>query len=234
MTPNGDRSSNPSLAEAAYDAIRKAILCCDLAPGQQVSEMQLAERFGCGRAAVRAALTRLSHEHLVQPIPRHGYAIAPITFKHVQDLFGLRLIVEPAAARLAAGRVDEAMVKELERLNDACARTGERDDIWTLRQANTAFHTAIARASGNDRLLEVAGAAVDELERVLYLPQLAHVWDRIDATPDEHRLIIDALRAHDGAAAEQAATAHILPNKQFIIEALIASPGLRAINLVTV
>ena len=70
--------------------------------------MQLAASFGFGRAAVRSALTRLSHEQLIQAIPRRGYVIAPITFKHVQDMFGVRLIVEPAAARIVATRADDA------------------------------------------------------------------------------------------------------------------------------
>src|SRR5579884_3449417 len=169
-----------SLADAAYEAVRGAILRCELPPGQQVTEAQLEHRFGCGRAAVRAALTRLCQERLVQAIPRHGYAIAPITFKDVHDLFGLRLIIEPAAARLAAERCDRALADELEELNRACTHTRDSNDVAALRNANRAFHAAVARAARNERLAELVCVVLEELDRVLYLPHLANVWERID------------------------------------------------------
>ena len=232
MKPTAARTNSHSLADGAYEAIRDAILRCDLAPGAHVTEAGLGERFGFGRAAIRAALARLGQERLVQVIPRHGYAVAPITFKHVQDLFGMRLVLEPAAARLEAGRADPVLVAHLEQLNEACAHRTVDDDLATLRQANRAFHMAIARATGNDRLEEMTRVTLEELDLVLYLPQLVNVWERIDATFDEHRLIVEAIRARDPAAAEQAAREHILPNKRFVIDVLTSSPGLRSVNLV--
>lgn len=221
-------------AELAYETIREAILCCDLGPGDHVSEIQLASRFGFGRAAVRAALTRLGHDRLVEAIPRRGYAVAPITFQNVQDLFGVRLIIEPAAARLAASRIDRAMIAELERLNEASAHVPGNDDLIALRKANKAFHAAVANISGNERLALMTNHVLEELDRVLYLKQVNVVWDRIDTTFAEHQRLIDALAARDSRAAEQAAYDHIVPNQRAVIDALIASPGLRSINLVTV
>ena len=226
-------TTNGSLANAAYELIRRAILRCDLVPGEQVTEAQLAATYGLGRAAVRAALTRLSHEQLVRAIPRRGYAVAPITFQQVSDLFGVRLVVEPAAARLAAGRSHEQAIAELERLNEACAHVAGHDDAAALREANKALHVAVARHSGNARLERIVRDALDELDRVLYLPQLANVWDRIDASFAEHQHIIAAIRERDAAQAERAMHDHILPNKQFVIEGLISSPILRSINLVS-
>lgn len=230
-TPGSDDSS---LADAAYQAIRQAILRCDLAPGQYVTEAQLAATFGAGRAAVRAALARLGHDRLVQAIPRRGHQIAPITFQQVRDLFGVRLIIEPAAAQLAAAHADEETLAGLEALNAACQHVPGHDDIIALRQANNRFHAALAAASGNDRLAQMAHAALDELDRVLYIPQLANVWRRIDSSYDEHARVLDALRRRDGEAAAQAQYDHVALNQQFVIDGLISSPKLRSINLVTV
>ena len=184
---NGDANGSSglngrSLAEAAYEALRAAILRCDLIPGQQVTESHLAERYGFGRAAVRAALTRLCHERLLKVTPRHGYTVSPVTFKQVHDLFDVRVIIEPAAVRLAATRVDPRTVEELARLNEACLRAPGHEDAPRLREANKAFHIAVVRTSGNERLEEMARTALDELDRVLYLPQFANVWDRIDSS----------------------------------------------------
>ena len=228
------RQVKTSLADEAYAAIRAAILRLDLAPGEQVTESQLGARFGMGRAAVRAALARLGHDGLVQVMPRHGYAVAPITFRQVRDLFGVRLIVEPAAAGLAARANDPEVIAELERLNDACiVRPGQDDPHWQ-RQANTAFHLAVARASGNERLTEIVRTVLDELERVLYLPAITRDGVRVGASFAEHARIIDAIRRGDADGATQAATDHIVPNQRSVIDALIASPGLRSINLLGV
>jgi DNA-binding GntR family transcriptional regulator len=233
VTPTVDVASNGSLADQAYEAIRQAILRCDLAPGQHVTEAQLAGNFGVGRAAVRAALTRLSHERLVQAIPRRGYAVAPVTFQHVRDLFGVRLIVEPAAAQLAAGRADEQVIARLEQLNQACRHLPGHDDAPALREANKSFHVAVARASGNARLELMVETVLDELDRVLYLPQLANVWDRIDASYVEHQRVVEAIRNRDGDEARRAVHDHIVPNQHFVIDGLISSPQLRSINLVS-
>src|SRR5919197_450469 len=87
-----------SLADQAYARIRRRIVGCELAPGDQVTESQLVETHGIGKTPVREALQRLAQEGLVQPIRRHGYRVAPITLRDVRDLFGLRLIIQPAAA----------------------------------------------------------------------------------------------------------------------------------------
>lgn len=228
------RAGKPSLAEEAYAAIRAAILRLDLAPGEQVTESQLGVRFGLSRAAVRAALTRLGHDGLVQVMPRHGYAVAPITFRQVRDLFGVRVILEPAAAGLAARANDPDVIADLDRLNDACIVRPGQDDSHFQRQANTAFHMAVARASGNERLAEMVRTVLDELERVLYLPAITRDGARVGASFEEHARIIDAIRRGDADGAIAAATDHIVPNQRSVIDALISSPGLRSINLLGV
>jgi DNA-binding GntR family transcriptional regulator len=235
MTAHNDHASGRgSQGDEAYATIRESILHCVLAPGELVSELHLATRFGFGRAAVRTALTRLDHERLVEVMPRRGYRVAPVTFKHVQDLYGVRLVVEPAAARLAAEGADTPLVAELERWNLACRLSPDQSDLIALREANKGFHATVGRASGNDRLADLSAALMDELDRVLYLPQLAPLWERLETTYEEHQRIIEALRARNPLAAEQAAHEHVMANRRDAIEALIASPGLRSINLLTV
>ncbi|MGH2551680.1 MAG: GntR family transcriptional regulator, partial [Thermomicrobiales bacterium] len=62
----GEEASNRPLAELAYERIKRAILRCDLEPGSQVTEEQLAERFGISRSVVRPALKRLYQQQLVR------------------------------------------------------------------------------------------------------------------------------------------------------------------------
>jgi DNA-binding GntR family transcriptional regulator len=220
--------------DAAYAALRSAVLRCELPPNAVVTELQLATRFGFGRAAVRSALTRLTHEGWVQVLPRRGYGIAPVTFKHVRDLYGVRLVVEPAVARLAAVAATPSHLAELEKWNEGCRIEPGEPDLITAREANKAFHAVVGRASGNDRLAVLSATLMDELDRVLYLPQLAPLWERLEHTTEEHGRIIDGLRARDPDAAERAAHDHVIANRRDAIEALIAAPGLDSVNLLTV
>jgi DNA-binding GntR family transcriptional regulator len=215
----------------AYEAIRTAIITWDLAPGEHVTEGNLAARTGFGRAPVRAALARLSHEQLVTAIPRRGYQVAPITFKYVTDVFGVRMVLEPAAARMVAARGDDAIVARLEALNERCRYVPDPYDAPALRLANKAFHVEIARVTGNDRLTGITSAALDDLQRILYLPQVAQETDRVAATFEEHQRIVEAIRRRDPHQAEAAAIAHIELNKTMLIDLLIGTSEIGSINL---
>jgi len=224
--------SKQSLTDQAYGRIRQAIICWDLEPGEQVTEMQLTSRFDLSRAAVRAALARLSHDGLVRPIPRQGFVVAPITMQQVQDLFGVRLIVEPAAARLLAQRGDAEVIAHLNALNAACKVDEDRFDGIALRQANANFHVGMTRATGNERLAAITRDSLDELQRILYIPQIAKDSTRIEETFAEHEQIIAAIRERDPVTAERATIDHIASNRQTIIDALLGSSAIRSINLV--
>src|SRR4051812_5792482 len=178
------------LAQAAYDLIKRAIIRCDLEPGQQVTEEQLAERFGLSRATVRPALKRLYQEQLVQTITRQRYVIPAITLKDAQDLFDLRVLLEPAAARRAAGRVDAEQLRKLDQLCRAQYKPGDRESAEAFLRANTEFHVTVARASGNALMAEVIRNLLDREER---LNHLAHMLaDRNDDAFHEHHDLVDA------------------------------------------
>jgi DNA-binding GntR family transcriptional regulator len=96
----------PLLTERAYERLRRDIISCAIAPGSEISESQLSTLYKLGKAAIRVALTKLSHDGLVRAIPRRGYMVVPITLKDIHDVFELRVMLEPTAARMAAGKVN--------------------------------------------------------------------------------------------------------------------------------
>jgi DNA-binding GntR family transcriptional regulator len=218
-----------SLAETAYDLIKRAIIRCDLEPGQQVTEEQLAERFGLSRSTVRPALKRLYQERLVRTISRHRYVIPPITLKDAQDLFDLRLLLEPAAARRAAGRVDAAQLKRLDELCQAQYHLGDRDSAEAFLRANTEFHVTVARASGNDIMAEMIASLLDREERLNHLSHMLH--DRNEDACHEHHELVEALVAGDGARAERVMAAQIWSARAFVLEALTSSPSIQSVNV---
>jgi len=148
-----------SMADKAYYVIKRRILEVALAPGVRVSELQIAQELGIGKTPVREALGRLVQEGLIKNLPYTGYDVTPVTLRDVQELFGLRLIVEPEAVALAAGRVDVDLLCEIEQ---ACQRAYSHEtpsQVSEFLQLNHRFHMTIAEASGNRRLALVKSSA---------------------------------------------------------------------------
>src|SRR5271163_1649144 len=154
-----------SLGEAVYDRIKGDIVGCVLVPGESCSESQLAHAYGVGKAPIRRALAALSQEGLVMARPRQGHTVAPLTAESVNEVFGLRLILEPAAARMAAGRANIALLKKLHAGVATGFKAGDRRSERRWIEANNAFHIEITRAAGNERLTRIVTALLAESQR---------------------------------------------------------------------
>jgi DNA-binding GntR family transcriptional regulator len=212
-----------SLGDLTYENLRRDIIRCVLSPGAQVTESAVCELYRVGKAPVRAALARLSQEGLVRAVPRHGYVIAPITLKSVQDLYEMRLIVEPAIARRAIARID---VAHLRRVNVAPGSSkGEEAEITFLR-ANREFHLAIAEATGNERLRAAMAQLLDDMARLLHLGLFSPDWragsmrSAHESQAAQHEELIRALDEGDADAAETATRLHIEESRELVMKAL--------------
>lgn len=211
-------------SDAAFALLKAEIVACRLAPGSSFSESALSLRFGLARAAARAALTRLAEQRLVLPVARHGYTVAPVTVQSIRELFEVRLIAEPKAAALAAGKVHATALRHLNKAPQH-ARTG--DDRLAFVAANRAFHRAIAAATGNARLYAILEALADEGERLVHLGLFGPGSDDHDraAADDGHAALIAAFEARDSAAAERAAAAHVEHARDIVLARVMAGIG---------
>jgi len=209
-----------SLGEEVYGRIRRDIVGCTYVPGESCSESQLAEAYGVGKAPVRWALAALSREGLVIARPRQGHTVAPVTLESVDEVFGLRLILEPAAARLAAGRADIPLLEELHGRVTRGLRIGDRRAERRWIEANNDFHIEITRAAGNDRLTRIVASLLEESQRTMHL--LTFVFDRVKSMGPDHRALIDTLARGDGAAAERVAREHLENSRRLVMDALLA------------
>jgi DNA-binding GntR family transcriptional regulator len=207
-TPISGTAESTRQSDAAFAMLKTEIIACRLAPGSSFSEAALSMRFGLAKAATRSALTRLAELRLVLPVARHGYTVAPVTVQSIRELFEVRLIAEPKAAALAAGRVDTVALR---RLNKAPQHAQTADDRLAFVAANRAFHRAIAAATGNARLYAILDTLADEGERLVHLGLFGSGSGEQDrAAADEgHEALIAALEASDPTAAERAAVDHV-------------------------
>jgi DNA-binding GntR family transcriptional regulator len=213
-----------SLTDSVYGRLRRDILSCELLPGQEVSESQLASRYEVGKAPVRAALMRLCTDGLVSSQARRGYLIAPITLRDAQEIMDLRMVLEPHAARLAAGRVDGALLCELEAACLEGYTPGDRASEEAFLESNKHIHVAIVAASGHRRLASAVEALIDEMGRVLHVALAAD--NKAVRLQHEHHMLIEALVRGDGDEAARLSYEALADFREEMLDSMLNAPDL--------
>jgi DNA-binding GntR family transcriptional regulator len=213
-----------SLADKAYQALKKDIITCSLRPGQQIVQAQLSNAYGFGATPIREALQRLAQEGFVEAIPRFGYVVSPITLRDLREIFELRLIIESAAARLAATRGSH---EQLERILEDCQFSymyGERDSYTQFLSRNIDFHRSVAVAAGNNRMVHLLTGLLQEMTRVFHLG--LDLRDSADEMRDEHIALAERLLDRDPGRAEDVVRGQIESSEARVLEALSQYDGL--------
>jgi DNA-binding GntR family transcriptional regulator len=187
-----------------HERILAAIDDGSLAPGVRLLETDLASRFGVSRTPVREALRRLETQGVVTHEPRKGAIVATLDYDQLGELYAVREVMEGLAARLSARHASEA---EVQLLRDMIEADEEITEPKAHSQANKRFHRQLHQCSHNRYLIQT----LDPVRRSMALlgNTTFAVPGRIETSNAEHRLIVDAIAARDGDAADAAARAHI-------------------------
>lgn len=207
------------LREIVFESMREAIIGGVLKPGERLMEIQLAEEMGVSRTPVREAIRKLELEGFVVMIPRKGAYVAGVSLKDVADVFEIRSALEGLAAGLAAERVTE---DELEQMERALLYQGGEDEpnLEQIVESDTDFHALVYKASRNERLILILANLREQIQR--FRATSLAVPGRIKDAIDEHRQIVEALRNHDIEEAQSLAMAHIVTAENVMFEALRA------------
>ena len=191
-----------------YTALRDAILSGKLRPGERIVEDRICTELGVSRSPLREALRKLEGEGLISILPRRGAVVTELTPRDQLDLFAVREALEGLAANLAASYITDAEVAELEDVCQAMEKCIKARDMAAVVALNTQFHELVAKASRNRWLREFI-LSIRAQARRLYRSSLDRP-DRAMESLEEHRLIVDSIKAGDGARAEALARQHVL------------------------
>ena len=226
--PGADRTA--SLGEQAYQHIRSEILFYQLPPGCRVSEASLTARFKLRQAAVRSALLRLAQDGLVDRSDERCPRVASLTLQDVRDIYGLRIIVEPHAAELAAGcGLVKSALARLRQISRSRYELASHSELVQFLRANREFNLHVAAACGNARLLETITHLQDLTLRVLYVGiRSLNVSEWFQKT---HLQIVEALANRDGATAAKLWVTDLRYGERLISDALVTLPELNQVNL---
>jgi DNA-binding GntR family transcriptional regulator len=186
---------------------RDRILAGTYAPGSALRQDILATEFGTSKIPVREALVQLQSEGLVDIFPNRGFQVRPLASAELQEVFSLRLRVEPAAvargARLATPADHAAARQALEQLNAATAA----EEFSSTGQLNRAFHLLLIVP----RLQPVAAEILSRLHTLAQRYVQAHLRPegRVKRAAREHALLLKAWRAGKSQEVRALIHAHI-------------------------
>ncbi|MDB6133998.1 MAG: transcriptional regulator, GntR family [Verrucomicrobiales bacterium] len=200
--------ASPSLADSATSVLRDEIVRGKMAPGTLLAEAAVAARLGVSRVPVREALFTLEREGLVEFSPTGRAFVRKLTPADFEELFALRLALEPLAAGLAAPFLSRDP-SALERNVEATVRAQSVHEVTTL---DLEFHELILAASGNGRVLKLWRSLRGELD--LWLSRLHRRHQNrtratLDQTVQAHRFLIHAFQTQPPAACVRLLRQHI-------------------------
>ena len=202
-----DRLNIASVVDQVYEAIRERITSGSLARGARVHQEDLAEELGVSRTPVREALRRLAAEGLVEMRTNRGARVADVDQAGMRVSYEARTVIEPGAARLAAGQRLEAPLARM-RAALAAQRRSVRN-VQRSFEANREFHLALAAASGNEFLSQFAERLwVARIGETIYERQV-ETQERMLLDVREHEQILEAIEAGDGRRAESLTRRHL-------------------------
>jgi DNA-binding GntR family transcriptional regulator len=193
-------------SRAIYLALRERILSNDIEPGTRLVMRDVANRYEASDIPVREALRMLERDGLVETEPYRGARVTTLTAKEVAETYFIRSHLESIATGLAAERITDAELAQLDAIMERMRAAVEAQDGPAFSDQNLEFHRTIVAGCGNDMLRELTmdiWRRHSGFQRVFRM-----VPERLAMSQDEHEGIMAALRDHDADRAARLALLH--------------------------
>jgi DNA-binding GntR family transcriptional regulator len=205
--PNGGPDSGHATS-LAYSAIRDQILSGAFPGGHRLREDDLAAMIGVSRTPIREALRSLTAEGLVNHERNRGFQVESWTLKDLEEVHGLRSLLEPYATALAAtsGLLDiDALAALAHEMDDAIRQP--KLDVQIIAELNNRFHDAIMEASGNQRLRLLVNSVVQV--PIVRRTFSQYTSEDLRRSLAHHQELVESLRSGDAVWAESVMRAHM-------------------------
>jgi len=196
-----------SIPDQIYDRLKQQILHGEIEPGQRLIQNQVAQSMQTSRTPVREAFRRLEQDGLVERVPQGGVRVTRLDVKIIQDVFGIRKVLEAYAVEMACDRITAEETTSLKWLvSQAGELLSSRElgldaKISRLFELNSQFHDTIYRASGNSYLIGMIKSLRNIVGRLRLLGLRSNsTWSR---AWDEHAQLIKLLEKKDKESAVQ-------------------------------
>lgn len=209
-------SDKYSLRGRVFNKIREDILNGKYEQNEELREAAIGEELGVSRTPVREAFRQLELEGLLKIVPNKGAYVTGITMKDVEDIYMIRSLLEGLCAKWCTEHIKPERMEEMEEnvyLADFHAKKGHVDQIAML---DNRFHE-IMYESCNSKMLE---HLLKDFHHYVYRVRKRTLSNDIrgKASNEEHREIMEAIKAHDKELAEKLANQHMINAYQNMLQ----------------
>ena len=216
------------LKENIFDFLHERIIAGQYAPGEWLRQEDISSRLGVSMTPVREALDLLVSAGLAERVPYRGVRVLRPSATEMADSYTMRLLLESAAVHAAALHITQAQLSQLEEILAQSRSLVKLKDMSSQRVLNRELHGTIAAASGNPLLHRTYMTVLNTFpDWMLYEYMFRHpelLDSSMRSEHAEHRVIVEALAAHDADLAVQRTVAH-LANRGRELEAYLGVPG---------
>lgn len=206
--PLSDRRSSPQLIA---DALRQAIICGQLVPGQPLRQESLAAHFSASRIPLREALRRLESEGWIEFLPNRGARVSGLSAAEVSEIYEIRASLEVTAMKLALPQHTAENLREAEVALRKAQRETQRS---RYAQRNREFHAALYAPARRPQLLQMIDTLHSRGER--YLRLKLDMPKHKNGSDEEHEALYRAYRERDLKAACTILESHLLKTGEFL------------------
>jgi DNA-binding GntR family transcriptional regulator len=206
------------LSQRVYAILKTAIIQGDLEAGAKLTEAKISTQLGVSKTPVREALRQLADEEFVKITPHQGVVVNEILIEDIEEFLQIRMALEGLAANLAAERISNKEIKELEKYNKQMYEFAIKKDLLAFGKENAKFHNLLLHTSGNKRLTRIVSNFTDIAYR-FWLKSLNEP-EKYKNSLEEHINILTALKKRDSEEAERLVRVHINNALKMILDSV--------------
>lgn len=215
LRPAPDRLVHKTVAAAVAESLRQRILTGEFPAGTQLRQDALAEEFGISRIPIREALLQLEATGLIKIMPHRGAVVSGLSVEEVEDIFTLRVQLEPELLALSARRLSQADFEALHGLTEDYSAALAAGEILRWGELNRRFHLDLLQHAERPRSLSIVAGLLQDCDRPTRL-QLSASGD-VARADREHREILGLCEAGKIDAAADLLRRHIENAAQSLI-----------------
>lgn len=186
-----------------YKKIKEEIIYLKLKPKEKLDISSLAKEYKISTSPIREALFLLESEGLVISVPYSGFFVSDISFREIKDMFEFRMFLLKIVGELAAKRITENEIKDLELILEKIKRSKSMDNLIKLENY---FHSILNNTTKNKTLANTTNELEDKIDRLWFFTNKDNKYHiRI---PNDFNNMISALKKKDGEALSKALKDH--------------------------
>jgi DNA-binding GntR family transcriptional regulator len=209
-------ATRPTLATRAYEDLKNLLMRGAYAPGDFLTEGELARRLKMSKTPVRTALTRLEMDGFVTVSPQQGIVVRESSIHEVLDIFDIRMALETFVVRRLASAITPPQVEQLRANLEAQSKAAKEHDNPSTTRLDTEFHLMLCEFAGNQEIREVMERMRAKLHRIILGIQNKNPA-RILEGNREHVAIAEAIFQGKGEEAARLVVQHLEWGKKYLL-----------------